>query len=53
MRNNDVFRGHDIIGLDACTALSGQVNVMVIDEEGNTYQHNKLLEKENDTPIRD
>ena len=53
VRNNDVFRGHGIIGLDACTALSGQVNVMVIDEEGNTYQHNRLLEKENDAPVKD
>lgn len=47
--NNDVFRGHKIIGLDACTAYSGQVNVMVIDEEGNTYQHNRILEKEDDS----
>ncbi len=42
---NYIFRGEKIIALDACTAYSGKVNVMVIDEQGKTYQFGKELSK--------
>lgn len=43
--NFNIYFGKHLIGLDACTAsiYSGQVNVMVIDDQGICYQYNKPL----------
>lgn len=41
--NYDIFYSKPLIAIDGCTALSHQVNVLVIDEDNKCYQHNKLL----------
>ena len=41
--NYEIFYSTPLIAIDACTALSHQVNVLVIDDNGRCYQHNELL----------
>lgn len=48
---HDLYYGKNLIAIDATTALSRQVNVFIIDEDGKCYDQNGLLEYKKPIPI--
>ena len=48
---HDLYYGKNLIAIDATTALSNKINVLIIDEDGKVYDQNGLLEYKKPIPI--
>lgn len=51
--NHDIYFGKNLIAIDATTAWSNQINVLIIDEDGKCYDQKGLLEYKKPYPLID
>jgi len=51
IETDDIYYGKNLIAIDATTALSNKINVLIIDEDGKCYDQNGLLKYKKPIPI--
>ena len=49
--NHNIYFGKNLIAIDATTAWSNQINVLIIDEDGKCYDQNGLLKYKKPHPL--